>query len=1128
MTTGTEGNDNLVNDRTLRNETIDALGGDDIITVTAPFSTIQSNETVTVNGGSGFDTLILDTGYAYGFASATGFDGHVRIRQGSGIGWDVYWTSIERLELTVKLFNGDLSLGDEVDILKVDLGFGGQTGTVTTGAGNDEIYAKGSSGAPFHADGGAGNDLIDMTAINGNAIGLYTAVGGTGDDVIKGSNYDDLLDGGAGDDVLNGNDVQIGIGENQYIGGSGNDIITGWGGNTIDWVRYDLETGGGAVFVNLSDSQVTLGGVLLDPGTAHDTFGDTDSLIAIDRISGNSGADHMLGSAGANYFDGGAGADSLSGAGGNDTLLGGAGADTLVGGAGTDTLSGGEGADNLIGGEQAGGDGEIDWVDYSLETGVVSGAAVNLSGASAVVGGILLAPNTARDTYGTIDTLTGIEYVRGSASDDHVLGSDSGERVDGSFGGDLLEGKGGNDILNGDDGNDILDGGTGADAMSGGEGSDVYYVDNAGDTVTEPFGSVGTDEVRTSLASYSLATLASGGPVENLTGTASTGQTLTGNDLGNVILGGGGADTLIGNGGTDRLAGGLGNDILNGGYQDGSDGADDWAAYDLETGGGSVAVNLSAAAAMVGGTLLAANTARDTYGTIDTLVGIEFASSGAGNDSMLGGSGVNRFETGAGNDILDGGAGADILVGGTGDDIYYVDNAADTVTENAGEGVDEVRTSLLTYSLASRPNVENLTATNDVAHDFRGNSGNNVIIGGAGSDTMKLYDVGTDTVHGGAGDDLFFFGASIDSSDVIDGGANTDTLIIQGNYAGGLTLTANVTNIENLSILNGANTSIGAPGTDLYDYVITTNDANFAAGLQVRVNAGALLPGEDFTFNGSNETDASFVIYGGRGVDTLTGGLGNDIFFFAEQLQFAPGDTVNGGAGYDSVYFRGNYTIDFNAPGYAGQFNSIESMTLTSASDTRYARGGPSEFDYSITLADANLAAGVTLTINGTLLQSFETMVVDGSQETDGFLRIFAGSSDDTIKGGGQADLIHGNFGADTLTGGGGADTFRYQKSGESTASSMDHILDFTPGTDKIELTRMDADTNVDGNQAFHWIDSNAFTGAGASSAGELRAYEQSGTWYVEGDTNGDGSGDFLIALTLQGATPLSQNDFFL
>ena len=78
----------------------------------------------------------------------------------------------------------------------------------------------------------------------------------------------------------------------------------------------------------------------------------------------------------------------------------------------------------------------------------------------------------------------------------------------------------------------------------------------AGDIVTE-VSNAGTDEVRTALASYSLAAIAN---VENLTGTAATGQTLTGNSLDNTITGSIGNDTLDGGAGNDTMIGGAGND----------------------------------------------------------------------------------------------------------------------------------------------------------------------------------------------------------------------------------------------------------------------------------------------------------------------------------------------------------------------------------------------------------------------------------------------------------------------------------------------------------------------------------------------------------------------------------------
>jgi Ca2+-binding RTX toxin-like protein len=162
--------------------------------------------------------------------------------------------------------------------------------------------------------------------------------------------------------------------------------------------------------------------------------------------------------------------------------------------------------------------------------------------------------------------------------------------------------------------------------------------------------------------------------------------------------------------------------------------------------------------------------------------------------------------------------------------------------------------------------------------------------------------------------------------------------------------------------------------------------------------------------------------------------------------------------------------------------------------------------------------------VSGALLKVNEWMTLDGSQETDGRLRLFGGAGADVLKGGAVADYVHGALGTDFLWGGGGGDTFRYQNVLESNGPSMDRILDFTPGTDRIELDRIDSNTAVGGNQAFTWIGTDAFS----ASAGELRAYQSGDDWIVEGDINGDGFGDLVIALTLQGATPLSAGDFFL
>ena len=53
--------------------------------------------------------------------------------------------------------------------------------------------------------------------------------------------------------------------------------------------------------------------------------------------------------------------------------------------------------------------------------------------------------------------------------------------------------------------------------MTGGAGNDIYFVDTIGDVVTEA-ASEGTDEVRTTLASYTLLA-----DFENLTGLGPNG-----------------------------------------------------------------------------------------------------------------------------------------------------------------------------------------------------------------------------------------------------------------------------------------------------------------------------------------------------------------------------------------------------------------------------------------------------------------------------------------------------------------------------------------------------------------------------------------------------------------------------
>lgn len=161
------------------------------------------------------------------------------------------------------------------------------------------------------------------------------------------------------------------------------------------------------------------------------------------------------------------------------------------------------------------------------------------------------------------------------------------------------------------------------------------------------------------------------------------------------------------------------------------------------------------------------------YGTqIENLNGSAHNDVLIGNDAdnnISGGAGDDDIQGGAGNDWLDGGAGADKLAGGKGNDVYVIDNTADSITEQAGEGTDHVYSSV-DYTLGAH--LEKLTligstavtATgNSEANTLQGNGLNNVINGLAGNDRI-IGGRGSDTLTGGAGKDTFVFDSILDGS----------------------------------------------------------------------------------------------------------------------------------------------------------------------------------------------------------------------------------------------------------------------------------------------------------------------------------------------------------------------------
>ncbi|HEY0012289.1 MAG TPA: Calx-beta domain-containing protein [Allosphingosinicella sp.] len=602
--------------------------------------------------------------------------------------------------------------------------------------------------------------------------------------------------------------------------------------------------------------------------------------------------------------------------------------------------------------------------------------------------------------------------------------------------------------------------------------------------------------------------------------------------FGETLTGTAEPDTLEGFAGDDRIQGLAGADTIDGG--EGSD----TAVYTEEAPNG-VVVNLSTTFISVadrpGATRpVAPNEALDGFDNYDTLISIENAITGDKDDQVYGSDGANRFETGGGNDFLFGGAGADMLIGGTGDDRYGVDDAGDQVVENEDEGIDTVGTSLAAYTLGA--NVENLFSSGFLltARDYRANALDNDVRGAFANDVFRMQDGGDDSVRGDSGRDVFYFGSAFTAADNVDGGEGNDILILQGDYSGGVVLggglrsdgIGQVLSVESLSLFSGSLTTYGDMSGASYSYNITSRDDNVAAGVQMRINGFGLLAGENLTFDGRAETDGGFLMLGGRGIDNFYGGAGRDVFVFGHDGRFGIGDSVDGGDAFDVVYLRGDYALDFTAiGGGAGTFANVESLGLLPFADTSYAGGGDGAFDYNIVWEDTMLAAGDLITINGSRLSAEETMTFDGTDETDGAFRIFGGTGDDVLRGGAGSDLIFGGLGADTLQGGAGNDIFRYQSVEDSPAmGDRDGIQDFTLG-DLVDLSRIDTDTETEGDQAFTFIGEAAFSG----EKGELRYQNEAGNiWKVQGDVNGDGVADLEFLMVVTDGDPITVSDFML
>jgi Ca2+-binding RTX toxin-like protein len=644
---------------------------------------------------------------------------------------------------------------------------------------------------------------------------------------------------------------------------------------------------------------------------------------------------------------------------------------------------------------------------------------------------------------------------------------------------------------------------------------------------------------------------------------------------------GGGGDDVISIGGAftnaDTLDGGTGNDIvyLTGNYSLGISaaamtgiealGVGGDFVYSLSLADGVVAAGQNlyiTAEGMSGAGHLTFNGSSETDGTFSFRdgVGDDTLSGGANGDTFLGvAGGSDEFHGNAGDDTfamyghfdaadeVHGGLGHD-TVSLEGDysaglvfDMFTISNVED-LSVTAGHDY-KITTNEANVGPGRELNVfaGNLAAGNEIVFDgsaetdgkfgFYGGAGNDVFTGGGGNDYLDGFRGGNDTFMGGGGDDSVSFFGAYTTDDFVDGGAGNDSMYFYGAFAGDLVLSgAKVKNVESITLGDG------------FSYNVTTTNSLVAAGATMAFNTYYSLSGQNFVFNGSAETDGYFQLTGGDGNDQLTGGSKADTFF----LNRAGNDTMNGGSGDDIFYVSSGFTAADKLNGGAGTDTVRLSMnvggglalgpqTLISIETIELFAGQ----GYTLTSHDGNVTNNALLTVDGHFLGAPDVINFDGSAESNGRFSFLGGSAADILRGGAKNDLfaggdgndkLYGNNGIDTLTGGLGADDlyggnandkFVFTDIAQTTVADSDTVKDWNAG-DKIDLSAIDANSGMAGDQAFTLIGAAAFSGV----AGQLQVTAGAVNTFVSGDIDGNGAADFMI--TVAGTPALGAGAFVL
>jgi Ca2+-binding RTX toxin-like protein len=679
-----------------------------------------------------------------------------------------------------------------------------------------------------------------------------------------------------------------------------------------------------------------------------------------------------------------------------------------------------------------------------LQTLNVSGGKVTISGWN---GGTLLSTIDASASsalvMGSNPATTFGVAVTGGAGNDTLYGGTKADTVVGGAGNDIILGGASGDTITGGAGNDVLTGQGGVDIINGGAGNDTIHVDvlaNFEDLATaeQVDGGEGTDTLNFGAAvahTTSAADLAGISNIEVITyDTTSTGT---------ITL----DDAVFTNAGVTNL------DIR-----------DTEATASLTVTASALSAANSVTVTDNGGNITSSYTGGAGDDTFK--VTINHATALAAADTITGGKGTDELIVTAGNASLTQATQSGVTAL---EKITFVGTAAKTI----GYTLDDA--TFVTTALAAVSGVVDASGmTGSGALTFIGTAEDDsgmTITGGKGGDTLTGGESTTfgDTISGGSGADIIDGGAGIDT---LSGGDGNDQFTVSTNAEFiGLTSAESVDGGTGIDILDFEDDAASATITaaDLggiknieYIYLSGNDAASITVSDTVFSNNGSTslrISREDdtvvnFTVSAGGLSSANSLDVrpadGGSSTDIITLGAGNDTVWYANGAHFDTADTINGGAGTDSIVVLQAGTA--HSATYTN-ISNIEAITYTQVN------GGT----VTATLADANFVSQTLASVSGVGLVT--ALSFTGTAENDSSINLTGGTAGDTligtdtttlgdtISGNGGADTIDGSKGGDILTGGAGADTFDYNAVADSNSSTKDSITDYLSGTDKLTIT---------------------------------------------------------------------------